>query len=91
MSTRSYWSLWTILGLVTVILFVTANLTWFSITVVGFVACLFIFMGIMCITPTLVGPHAQEFQHGDAEPIQEKKVQVQQIPELVAMNVGHAR
>lgn len=91
MSARSYWGLWAILVFVTVGLFVTANLTWLSITVVGFVACLFIFMGMICVTPTVVGPHATEFQHGDAEPIPEKKAQTQRVHELVSMKVGHAR
>jgi hypothetical protein len=75
MSTKFYWSLWTLLVLVTLGLLLAGSLTNVTISIVGMVACLFILMGMMCITPTLVGPHAKEFQHGDAEPVPQNKAE----------------
>ena len=72
MFTKFYWTLWMILALATVVLFAVGSLGWFAVTVVGFISCLLIFMGIMCVTPTIVGPHAEEFQHDDAEPVTPK-------------------
>jgi hypothetical protein len=63
MSTKFYWSLWAALGVVTIGMFVTGNLTSLSISVVGFVSTLFIFMGMMCVTPALVRPHAPAVKH----------------------------
>ena len=73
MSTKFYWALWTILALATAALFVIGDLTAFSISVVGFVATLLILVGMMCVTPILVGPHADEFRHRDTEPLPEPK------------------
>ena len=71
--TKFYWTLWALLAAITVALEATGNLSWLGITVIGFVSCLFIFMGMICVTPTIVGPHAVEFQHGDTEPALETK------------------
>lgn len=73
MFTKVYWGFWTTLALITVGLLATGNLGWLAITVIGFVSCALIFMGMICVTPTIVGPHAAEFQHGDAEPLVEKE------------------
>jgi hypothetical protein len=72
MFTKIYWVLWTTMSLITVALFATGNLGWLGITVIGFVACTLAFMGMICLTPTIVGPHAEEFQHADAEPLAKK-------------------
>lgn len=75
MFTKVYWGLWTVLALITIGLFAAGSLGWLEITVIGFVSCLFIFMGMICVTPTIVGPHAKEYEHGDTEPgFKEKKV-----------------
>jgi len=76
-STKFYWSLWAVLAAVTLGLFATGTLTWFSITVVGFVACTLVFTGMMCVTISIVGPHANEFHHTDAEPLPLPKPQKQ--------------
>lgn len=73
-STKFYWSLWAVLGVVMLGLFVTGTVTWFSITLLGFISCALIFVGMMCVTISIVGPHSKEFQHPDAEPLPEKKV-----------------
>lgn len=73
MFAKVYWGLWTVLALVTAGLFASSHLGLFEITVIGFVSCLFIFMGMICVTPTIVGPHAKEYEHADAEPAFENK------------------
>ena len=77
MFTKVYWVLWALLGFITLGLVVAGSLTWFSVSVVGFTACLLIFTGMMCVTISIVGPHAKEYQHGDAEP-QPKKDRVKE-------------
>jgi hypothetical protein len=73
MFTKVYWGFWTTLALITAALLATGNLGWLGITVIGFASCTLIFMGMICVTPTVVGPHADEFQHGDAEPVVKKE------------------
>ena len=75
MFTKVYWFLWAVLGLITLGLLLAGGLTWLSISVVGFVSCLMVFVGMMCVTISIVGPHAKEYQHPDAEPLPEKKVE----------------
>jgi hypothetical protein len=79
-STKFYWSLCAVLAAVTLGLFATGTLTWFSITVVGFIACTLVFTGMMCVTISIVGAHANEFQHADAEPITKPEPQKQFVP-----------
>jgi len=69
---KVYWGSWAALVLAGLLLFAMGSLSWLALTVMGAVACTLIFTGMMCITPTLVGPHAKEFQHSDAEPVVEK-------------------
>ena len=89
MFVKFYWGLWAALAVATMALFLTANLTWLSITLVGFAACLFVFMGMMCLTPTVVGPHADEFHHADAEPVRtEKKAPAKAAKEYAPAGFG---
>jgi|GEM_PF-5317942 len=73
MFTKVYWALWATLALITVGMLATGNLGWLGITIIGAASCTLIFMGIICVTPTIVGPHAEEFKHGDAEPVVKKE------------------
>ena len=66
---KIYWALWATLGVVTLGLFAMGLLTWLAVTIIGAVVCTLVFTGMMCLTPMLVGPHAKEFQHDDAEPL----------------------
>jgi len=79
MFTKVYWGFWTILALITLAMLATDNLGWLGISVIGFASCTLIFMGMICVTPTIVGPYAVEFQHGDAEPVvQKEKVRIRE-------------
>ncbi|MBV9241864.1 MAG: hypothetical protein JO314_07645 [Acidobacteria bacterium] len=94
MFAKVYWVIWGILGLVTLGLFFAGSLTLFSVTVLGFIACTMIFVGMMCVTISIVGPHAKEYQHDDAEPLPEKKLQAEptrnSLPAGVAIQSRHA-
>ena len=93
MFTKIYWGLWTTMSLITVALFATGNLGWLSITIIGFVACTLAFTGMICLTPTIVGPHAEEFQHADAEPLVNKdkpRIRERFAPAAVSVQNRHA-
>src|SRR6478672_3850731 len=85
--TKCYWACWAILAIITLGMFVAGSITWLSISVIGFVACTLVFLGMMCVTISIVstvGPHANEFQHPDAEPLPEKKSRVAVAPSRIA-------
>ena len=82
--TKFYWGLWAILAVVTLGIFVAGDITWFSISVVGVISCTLVFTGMICVTISIVGPHADEYQHHDAEPLPEKKVRKAVTPARVA-------
>jgi hypothetical protein len=94
MFTKFYWGLWIVLALTTVGLFAGGQLGWLEMTVIGFMACLFIFMGMICVTPTLVGPHASEYDHGDAEiPVENKRtkpIKAESFPAGAVIQNRHA-
>ncbi|HTH50288.1 MAG TPA: hypothetical protein VL501_00045 [Pyrinomonadaceae bacterium] len=80
MFTKFYWGLWTVLAMITVGLFAVDRLGWLEFTVIGFVSCLFIFMGMMCVTPTIVGPHVTEHEPmPEAAPEPKKKAAAKDV------------
>jgi hypothetical protein len=89
MFTKVYWFFWAVLGLITLGLFITGGLTFFAASVIGFMSCLMIFVGMMCVTISIVGPHATEFQHADAEPLPRAKPQ--RAPRLPATAMVQSR
>ena len=68
MFTKFYLGLWATFGAAGLLLYLTGNLTWLSATVMEFFSCVLIFMGMMCILPVLVGPHAPDTGNEAAEP-----------------------
>jgi len=54
MFAKFFWALWAIFAAICILLFATNELTLIAITVMGFIACSLVFMGMMCVLPTLV-------------------------------------
>ena len=55
---KIYWTLWTIIAILAVLLFVTGNFTMLTLVAFGFVSFGMIFMGMISVLPSTVGHHA---------------------------------
>ena len=82
MSVRAYWSTWGVFAIVTLLLFVTGNMTMLMIVAMGSVAFGLTFMGMMNVLPLLVS-HATE-----AKPAEIESVALQPMRETPAKAFG---
>ena len=55
---KIYWTLWAIIAILAVLLFVTGNFTMLTLVAFGFVSFGMIFMGMIAVLPSTVGHHA---------------------------------
>ena len=78
MSIRSYWSIWGMFTLASVLLFAAGYMTMMTIVVLGVVAFGLTFMGMMCVLPGTVS-HVNH-----PEPVKIETVALQPIRETPA-------
>jgi hypothetical protein len=55
---KLYWTLWAFIALTALLLVATGNFTPLTLVAFGFVSFGMIFMGMINVLPTVVGPHA---------------------------------
>ncbi len=58
MLVKIYWMLWSAIAIIAALLFVTGNFSIMTLVAFGFVSFGMIFMGMMCVLPSMVGHHA---------------------------------
>lgn len=69
---KFYTGLWAVYGAVTLGLLLTGSMTMLALTVLGFVAFGLIFMGMMCVLPTIVGHPVALVEESRPEPVGEQ-------------------
>lgn len=74
MLTKVYLSTWLVIAAAFAVFFLTGNMTMFVLVVFGFIAFGMVFMGMMGVLPTIVGPHAtparsKKTEEGSSTPV----------------------